>query len=265
MCKSKRIRIGVGSVIVVILCCAVFMQGRFLLPVLMYHSVSASPSPGTKLITVSPRVFERQMRFLRQSRYTVLTLSQAATVMRDRLYVERPVAVTFDDGYEDNYLFAFPVLKKYRIPATIFLIYSKVGTPGYLTWDEVRIMQDSGLIVFGSHTLDHAALTRIPLVQLIPEIAGSKRLLEEKLGRTVALFSYPVGDFNEHVRSAVKAAGYTAADATNPGGRASDNDVFAIKRLRISENAANPVVFFIETSGYYNFLRETRQKKKRAE
>jgi peptidoglycan/xylan/chitin deacetylase (PgdA/CDA1 family) len=263
MCKNRRVRITAGVVAVFVLLFIGHAQQKYLLPVLTYHSISASP-PGKNLLAVSAKTFEQQMRLLRKFKYNVLTLEQAAAAIRDRAFIERAVAVTFDDGYEDNYTLAFPVLKKYRIPATIFVICSKIGAPGYLTWDQVREMQDSGLIVFGSHTLNHVALVLAGPAELEQEISGSKNLLAEKLSRPATLFCYPFGNFNEKVEAAVKAAGYTVAVAGNPGGKVRDNDILAIKRLRISENAGSAAVFLLETSGYYNFIREIQQRKKRA-
>jgi peptidoglycan/xylan/chitin deacetylase (PgdA/CDA1 family) len=223
----------------------------------MYHSVFPDPHD---LLTVSPQTFEQQMKFLRQLRYSVLTLDEAVDAIRNRKYPARSVVITFDDGYKDNFTYAFPVLKKYRIPAAVFLIYAKVGTPGYLTWDEVRQMQDSGLVVFCSHTLTHKVLTLIPQEEAAKEISESKKLLADKLGRPVEYLAYPVGAYDGFDRKRAMAAGYKAAFCTNPRGKVPDSDLFAIKRMRISEKARNPVIFLIQTNGQYNALRNYRKK-----
>ena len=248
-------RIGIGTGIVIIILLAVFglAQQKYLVPVLMYHSVAPSVEPGG-LLTVSVDSFERQMRFLREHR-TPVTLEAAAASILAKSRTMGAVAVTFDDGYEDNYLYAFPILQKYRIPATVFLITSWVGEKGYLTWEEVRRMRDSGLVSFGSHTVNHEPLTKLPPEESGREIVQSKKLLEEKLGGTVRTFCYPLGNMNAAVRAQVIDAGYALAVGTNPGKRWPDNDVFAIKRLRISENARSLLVFGMETSGYYNFFK----------
>jgi len=123
-------------------------------------------------------------------------------------------------------------------------------------------MQDSGLIHFGSHTLGPEPLINIKSGQEIKkQIFDSKKILEEKLGRRVDMFSYPEGLFNEKIKQLVKDAGYKLAVATNPGKKFANDDIFALKRLRISANADNLFVYWIETSGYYNFMREHRHKK----
>ena len=86
------------------------------------------------------------------------------------------------------------------------------------------------------------------------------KILEEKLGRRINAFSYPAGRFNDRIRQLVMAAGYKLAVATNPGKKFADDDIFALKRLRISANSNNLFIFWVETSGYYNFMREHRHK-----
>jgi peptidoglycan/xylan/chitin deacetylase (PgdA/CDA1 family) len=131
-----------------------------------------------------------------------------------------------------------------------------------LTWEQIRAMRDSGLISFGSHTLNHPYLVDVKSAEeLKKELIDSRKALEEKLGLPVNVFCYPAGGFNSSVRQAVIDAGYSVALATNPGRDFADDDLFAFKRLRISENAANLFVFWVESSGYYNMMRESKRKK----
>jgi peptidoglycan/xylan/chitin deacetylase (PgdA/CDA1 family) len=259
--NQKRTVIGV-----VIAAAAVFtvnyFRHNYVVPILMYHSVKQEVPAGNKLI-VSSAAFDRQMEFLGRNHYNVVPLEAVVRLIKSKQAVpERTVAVTFDDGYADNYSVAFPVLKKYNLPATIFVIVSEIGRPGMLTWEQIRIMRDSGLITFGSHTLTHPYLINIESSEeLKRELLDSKKVLEEKLNRPVNTFCYPSGRFNQKVRQAVIDAGYAAAVASNPGKRFPNDDLFALKRLRISENAANLFVFWVESSGYYNLMRETKRKK----
>ena len=96
--------------------------------------------------------------------------------------------------------------------------------------------------------------------ELKNELQGSKKILEEKLARKIDIFCYPGGRFNEKIRQAVIDAGYQVAVATNPGKKIPDNDIFALKRIRISKNCDNLFVFWVEISGYYNLMRENRHK-----
>ncbi|MBI4707421.1 MAG: polysaccharide deacetylase family protein [Candidatus Omnitrophica bacterium] len=243
---------------------AVIVFNRNYVPaILMYHSVYSNPDPENRL-AVSTEIFERQMRFLKEYRYNVVTLEALADLIKNKKKIPRnTVAITLDDGYKNNYTDAFPILKKYNLPANIFIIVNEVGRPqnDRLNWSQIQEMQDSGIFTIGSHTLGPEPLVNIHDEAVVKEeIFVSKKILEEKLGRKVNIFSYPEGRFNPQIRQMVIDAGYKAAVTTNPGKEFSNNDVFALKRLRISANAGNLFVFWVESSGYYNFMRESRKK-----
>jgi len=263
MRKSRRIIIVLGVLFVVAFSSAAYLRTKYIPAILMYHSVCPNPAPKN-LLAVSVSSFERQMRFLKERRYNVITIESLADLIRQKKKIPpKSIAITFDDGYKDNYTYAFPILKKYKLPATIFIITNEVGRPdgSRLNWEEILAMRDSGLISFGSHCLGPEPLTKIKSQEEVKrQIFASKAVLEEKLGRKVNIFSYPEGRFNAIIKQLVIDAGYQAAVATNPGKRFPSDDIFALKRLRISANCNNPFVFWIETSGYYNFMREYKRK-----
>jgi peptidoglycan/xylan/chitin deacetylase (PgdA/CDA1 family) len=121
-------------------------------------------------------------------------------------------------------------------------------------------MQATGLITIGSHCLGPEPLINIKSEQeLKKEIFDSKRIIEDKLGIKVNTFSYPEGRFDPRIRQLVIDAGYTVAVATNPGRDSADRDLFALKRLRISENCANMLSFAGVTSGFYTFMKEYKK------
>lgn len=232
-------------------------------PVIMYHSVRPHPDKADRL-AVSSEAFERQMRFLRQWRYRVVPLEELAALVKSGKKVpSRTLAITFDDGYKDNYTYAFPVLRKYGIPATLFVITDEVGRPqgDRLSWGEIKEMQDSGLVTVGSHCLGPEPLVKIKSEDEVRrQIFDSRKILEQRLGREVVLFSYPEGMFNARIRQMVIEAGYKAAVATNPGRAYPNDDPFALKRLRVSSSSDNLFVFWAETSGYYTFMKERRHR-----
>lgn len=237
---------------------------NYVVPIIMYHSINTKSNPQMKRLVVTPQTFERQMRFLKEKRYNVLPLEVLADLIRNKKKIPaRSLAITFDDGYKDNYTYAFPVLKKYNLPATIFIIVNEVDSnrADRLNWKEIEAMQNSGLITIGSHSLDHLVLTEIKSEkELKRQIFASKRIIEQKLGKSVRAFSYPSARFNELIRQLVIEAGYKVAVVTNPGKKFPNDDLFALKRLRISSTANKLFIFWIETSGYYNFIREHRHK-----
>ena len=137
-----------------------------------------------------------------------------------------------------------------------------MGRSDRLSWDEIKAMQDSGIITFGSHTLGAEPLINIKSEQEIKkQIFDSKKILEERLGRLINAFSYPEGRFNNKIKQLVMDAGYKLAVAVNPGKKFANDDEFALKRLRISANCNNLFIFWVETSGYYNFMREHRHRR----
>ncbi len=259
--KRNRIIIVLSIIFLLGLLGINFLQKNYVAPIIMYHSVHPNAAPGNRLV-VSPETFERQMRFLKEHRYKVLPLESIATLIGAKKRIpSKALAITFDDGYKDNYIYAFPILKKYHLPVTVFVIVNEVGRADRLSWDEIKEMQDTGIVTFGSHAVGPEPLVNIKSIEeLKKQIFDSKMILEEKLGQKISVFSYPEGRFNDRIKQLVKACGYKLAVATNPGKKYPNDDVFALKRLRISENASNLFIFWVETSGYYNFIRENRHK-----
>lgn len=234
------------------------VRKHYVVPILMYHKVDKNDSLESKL-AVSPQVFEKQMNFLARNKYKVISLNQLVSLIKAKSKIpQNTIVITFDDGYENNYSQAYPILKKYNLPATIFIIVDFINKPGYMTQGQLRELAQSGLITLGSHTMSHPVLSKIDEKLLDEEIAGSKRVLEEKISMPVTLLSYPLGAFSESVRRKVIEAGYKGAVATNPGKNYPSDDAYALKRMRISENAGNMFVFWIELSGYYTFIKEHR-------
>ena len=232
-----------------------FLGSIYSLPILMYHSIDYVSDKNNK-ITVSPDIFEKQMRYLSDGGYNVIPLDKAVSYIEKQ---ERPpkktVAITFDDGNEDNYRYAYPVLKKYNIPATIFVIVNLVGDEGFLDWDQIRELSASGIVDIESHTMDHKWITGLDDKTLENELKGSRRVLEERTGKRIQFLCYPMGGYDERVKAAVKAAGYRAAFATKPKELFPAYDLYAIKRVRISPTSNNLFVFRLKLSGYHAFFR----------
>lgn len=258
----RKILITISGIIIIALFLLIgFIRHQYVVPILMYHSVKPDALPENRL-AVTLESFRRQMHFLKSSGYNVIPLERLADLIKDKKSIpSRTVAITFDDGYKDNYKYAFAVLKKYNFPATIFIIVNEIDRPDRLSWDELKAMQDSGLITFGSHTLTHRYLEEIKSEEeLKREILDSKIILEKKLDRPVNIFSYPSGRFTVQMRKLVIDAGYKLAVVTSPGRKFPNDDIFALKRLRISSTSDNLFVFWIETSGFYTFIKEHRDE-----
>jgi peptidoglycan/xylan/chitin deacetylase (PgdA/CDA1 family) len=233
-----------------------YFRAQYVVPIIMYHSID--DKADVSKLSVSPESFEAQMMFLKNRGYNAVKLEDLAVMVKENKIPYKTIAITFDDGFENNYTAAYPVLKELGISAAIFIIPEWIGKEGYLTWDQVVEMSDSGLISIGSHTMSHAYLAGIEDKRLEPEISDSKHFIEAHIGKEVRNFSYPLGAFDSDARDMVIKTGYTIAVATNPGGKYPKNDLFAMKRIRISRTSDNLFVFWIETSGFYTWIKEHR-------
>jgi peptidoglycan/xylan/chitin deacetylase (PgdA/CDA1 family) len=260
MSRSKKLIAFIGlAFLAIIIFLVSFIRQRYIVPIIMYHYVHPNADLKDRL-TVSPECFQRQMRFLKERHYNVISLEALATLVKEKRKVPpRTIDISIDDGHRDNYNYIFPILKKYNLPATMFVIINEIGRPegDRLTWEEIKQMQGSGIITFGSHSLGADPLVNIKSEEEIKrQIFASKKILEEKLGKEIKAFSYPEGFFNAKIKKMVIDAGYRFAVSTSPGLAFPDDDLFALKRVRISSNADNLFIFYIETSGYYAPIRE---------
>jgi len=204
--------------------------------VLLYHAVSEDRDfPASTGTNVTPAEFARQVLFLSRN-YSAVRLGSGETPAGPT--GKPPLALTFDDGYRDNFETAYPVLARSGIPVTFFLTVSRVGTdwafprgeyPG-LTWEQVREMDRNPLVDFGSHGHTHRILTGMPEEEAAAEIERSKAVLEERLARPIDYFSYPHGSYNRRVKELVRKAGYRAAYSVISGGE----DDFSRRRILVS-------------------------------
>jgi peptidoglycan/xylan/chitin deacetylase (PgdA/CDA1 family) len=212
---------------------------NFAVPVLMYHRIdrlteSEQKSPLARDLTVSPEDFEAQVKLLVDNGFSILTVDdvQAALLNHTEL-PERAVAITMDDGYQDNFDQAFPILKKYGVPATIFLVGQTVETPRHLSWSNIAEMSVAG-VRYGSHTMSHPDLPLLTDDRLDHELKGSKDFFEAKLGETVDTLAYPAGRFDDRVVTHVQLAGYRTAWDKGGGPVMPGDDPFRLPRVRVN-------------------------------
>ncbi|MEK6679270.1 MAG: polysaccharide deacetylase family protein [Nitrospirota bacterium] len=255
------------------------------IPVFMYHHVS--PHKGD-MVSVTPDVFESQMQFLNEKGYKTLSADELVRFMQSDIAMPRPsfpfstnireqksthekaVAITFDDGYLDNYIFAFPILKRYNIKVAIFVVIDWVEEASkgqgvrvkgqevilpfhhegkeliakgqshkvIMNWDMIKEMQESGLVEFYSHTMSHSKCSELSDEKLIRELEGSKRVLEQRLSKPCQYLCWPKGLFNISSVNIAKKAGYTALFTTKRGVTKTHSDRFCIERI-VVKNSVN--------------------------
>jgi peptidoglycan/xylan/chitin deacetylase (PgdA/CDA1 family) len=183
------------------------------IPVLQYHYIGPVPNINDKArkeLSVSVESFETQMKFLTENGYEPLTLGYMPYVFGGSLYPsgKKPVVLTFDDGYMDFYFNAFPILKKYGFHAVSFISTGLVGKSYYMTWDQIKEIQRSGLVEFEAHSVNHVNLAQVNSSRLMFELKESKKVLEEEIGHPVHYLSYPFGIYNQRVAGAASSLGY---------------------------------------------------------
>jgi len=253
----KRISILLFSVIILSGIFYFFwLSPRYTVPILMYHSISCKK--GTYFVT--PENLAKQMEYIRRNGYDVITLDELVRGIKDkRRFEKNKVVITLDDGYEDNFIYAYPVFKKFGFAAAIFLPTDYIGRKGSLSWGQVRLMSRNK-IYFGGHTKTHFYLGLEHDDQILrEEIAGSKKAIERETGAPAEFFCYPGGGFNARVKEIVKEAGYKGACTTNRGADKFNKDVYELKRVKVTNcDALNPLSFWVKLSGYYNLLRARR-------
>nr|MBI5455764.1 polysaccharide deacetylase family protein [Candidatus Levybacteria bacterium] len=207
-------------------------------PILTYHHIQpeaiAKELKQTSL-TVDNETFDQQMAQLIASGYNTIYADELINALKTHSALPgKPIMVTMDDGYADNYIYALPVLRKYNIKANLMLASGLVGSNSdMLTWDQVREMKSSGLIYFTNHTWSHASLIRSSQGKIESEIDTAKTQIEQYTGQSVNIFTYPYGEFNNNAISTLQTKGYLGAFTTIPGAYQCDSFIMTLHRYHI--------------------------------
>jgi peptidoglycan/xylan/chitin deacetylase (PgdA/CDA1 family) len=233
------------------------------IPVLMYHHVA--PRPGD-MVTVTPETFEGQMRHLAEAGYTTISLDELLAFVRGETEPpRRAVAITFDDGWLDNWVHAFPVLRKYRLRAAVFVVTDWVeraspphlagDSPAFpphreaqelagrgeshgivLDWERLAEMRASGVVDVYSHTCSHLKGDRVPEEVVAEELRASKGTLEERLGSPCPYLCWPYGKFTPRATVLAREAGYAAAFTTRHDVVRRGTDPYELPRIVVKDS-----------------------------
>ncbi|MEN6565047.1 MAG: polysaccharide deacetylase family protein [Veillonellales bacterium] len=201
------------------------------IPVLNYHQVNAESHTQ---LTLSPYEFDAQMAYLHKSGYTTITPAQLVDYLQDsKPLPANPILITFDDGYEDNYREAYPILKKYNFTATFFIITDFVGkNSNYMTWNQIKEMHNNGFS-FESHTSSHILLPSASDDEIHAQLIKSREKLEQLLNQKIEYLAYPGGAYDQRVIALTKEAGYRAAFTVDFGRDKTTYGLFALNRIPI--------------------------------
>ena len=212
------------------------------LRILMYHRVTDA-HPKERLC-VSPQAFEAQMRWLREAGYQTMTLAQAVRWVVGMDASQRPqrsVVLTFDDGFEDNFVHAAPVLAASGFTGCFFVPTAfaesdrerQTSEDRPMTWAQMQQLLRQGHEI-GAHSVTHRKLARLAVEDVQREVVESKQALEHRLERPVKLFCYPAGSYTQAVKAAVRRAGFRGACTVAPGANRPGDDPLTLRRTEVS-------------------------------
>lgn len=218
----------------------VIIRSNLSIPMLVYHHIrDASPWHKTTWswkMSVSPDVFDTQMNWLQQQGYTTISLGELADILEKKSTgPTKPVVITFDDNQRNAYENGFPVLKKYGLTATFYMVANRLENASFITKEEIQEMLAAGMSI-ESHTLTHAGLTNLSVAGIDRELTESKRILEELTGQPISHIAYPLTMHSPTVRARVAAAGYRTGSIMDPIPATKSSDLYKLPRIMMTDD-----------------------------
>lgn len=212
-------------------------------PILVYHSVRPQikgESPLVDYFDIPPELLERDLIYLKENNFSIIPFSGLVAALEgEKELPQKPVVLTFDDGWENQYTYAFPLLKKHKVTATFFIFTSAIGHKHFLSWEQIKELDRLGMTI-AAHTKSHPYLFRIKDRNILTdEIIGGKKILEEGLGKPVEFFAYPFGYFNDLIISVVQEAGFKAARTSRKGTHHFKSSILTLKSIEVSDDFDN--------------------------
>jgi peptidoglycan/xylan/chitin deacetylase (PgdA/CDA1 family) len=210
-------------------------------PILIYHAIRPyipTDTPAVRRYIATPETLEKELAYLKDGGFTSITFDDLdRSLTTGARLPPRPVILSFDDNWEGQYTYAFPLLKKYGFTATFYTWVVVVGRAHHMSWDEVKALSDAGMQI-GCHTMTHPYLTKVSGdAEMRWQIVTAKQTIEQHIGKPVTSFAFPFGQYDERVVSFVKAAGFTSARSTWPGVVHDATGLFSLTGLIRTESA----------------------------
>jgi peptidoglycan/xylan/chitin deacetylase (PgdA/CDA1 family) len=215
-------------------------------PTIMYHHIQdleTAKAQGHPGLAVSPQYFQRQMEYLIKHGYTTITMRDLLNFFENNVKISgKPVLLTFDDGYEDFYTNAYPILSRYQLKATMFVPTGLMDNPGYLTWNMINSMAQSGNIYFANHTWSHKSIkTDANTAQ--KEVVTAQEQLQSHGLNPDNIFAYPYGETNSVAESVLKSVGMKLAFTTHNGNVLCKRQNLDLPRVRVASRDLNEYGF----------------------
>lgn len=201
------------------------------IPVFAYHKIGRDGDT----YSVPPELFEAHLQYLRSEGYTTVSLLEIAKAKKGKLTLPpKPAVITFDDGYADNYTTALPLLEKYGMQGTVFMVVNDIGRKGYLTLGQLQEME-ARQVEIGSHTANHLPLPSLTPEKKAEEISISKLLLEWKGLKTIFFLAYPNGSYDEACGALLERSDYLGALTGDSGLNTFETDPYYMKRINVPQ------------------------------
>ena len=213
------------------------------IPILLYHDFVATvpdSDPDNFNYINTPQSFEENIKVLLENGYTFISFQELNDAINGKISLpEKPILINFDDGYYSNYEYVFPILKKYNVKASIFVVTDKIGKEiegkRYLSWEQCKEMQDSGLVDIFSHSKRHVFYDKLPVRMLRDDVIESYKIIEENLGsKNLKVFAYPYGAYTKESVWALKLNGIDMQVYDLGMNYSNDFNSDYIKRINIS-------------------------------
>jgi peptidoglycan/xylan/chitin deacetylase (PgdA/CDA1 family) len=209
---------------------------RIYCPILMYHYVDYPPEDADSVrldLTVTPEQFSDHLKRLKNIGYTSITLKQLWDALeKGKKLPPKPVILTFDDGYDDAYQYAFPRLKEAGMTGTFFIVGNFMDQPDYLTWEQAAEMKKAGMEI-GSHSLTHPDMSKMAASDQLNEANITADKIKEKLGERPEFFCYPLGRYSPATMDIVRQTGHLAALTTADGTLHFNGSLYRLTRVRV--------------------------------
>lgn len=214
----------------------------FYIPILMYHYISVPPADADVYrvgLSITPDIFAKQMEWLKANGYQTITLYHLVYALNIGWppLPERPVIITFDDGYEDNYKNAFPVLKTNGFTATFFILTDVTdrNQPGYMTWDMLKEMSQAGMSI-EVHGREHVDMAPRDSDWLLFHLQGPAETIKANLGYQPRFVAYPAGKYDQLTIDTARGVGYWAGLTTVFGAHQEKSALFELERVRMASD-----------------------------
>lgn len=211
-------------------------------PILIYHRVNDT---DTNPQTLKVADFEAQIKFLVDDGYSFIMPDDLLDAWEsNKTLPSKPVIITFDDGHDDIYKNVFPILQKYNLRATVFIVTDHIGMADYLTWDMARALQNGGFVDIESHTTSYKDLTTLKGDKLWNEIYGSKQAIEWALKKPAKFIAYPQGKYTVEAEETSKEVHFRAGFIEDYGLAKSEPNRYILTRIPVRGSNDNTLFRF---------------------